>query len=74
MVCGVLVGDAVEVPVGVTLGVSLLVALPLSEVDPELEADAPTVTEGVGEEVTVVLALTVEVGVSGGVPDRKSVV
>lgn len=57
----------VAVPVAVPLGVWLLVPLLLLEIDPVLEADAPAVTDDVGVTLTVVLALTVEEGVGGGV-------
>jgi hypothetical protein len=58
----------VALPVGVPLGLWLAVALLLSEMEPVLEALAPTVTEPVGEAEKVLLALTVLLGVLAPVP------
>jgi hypothetical protein len=59
------VGEEVGVPVLVTLGVPV----PLSELEPVLEADTPAVREGVGDALTVLLALMVEEGVLVAVPE-----
>ena len=56
------VTDGVPVPGGV--GVSLL----LSEMLPEIEGEAPLLSEAVGERLTVVLSATVVLGVSSAVP------
>ena len=59
-------GDAVTDPVG-RIALCLQLALPLSEIDPVLEGEAPVVTEDVGVALTVALPLTVEEGVGSGV-------
>jgi len=62
------VGDTVELPVPLLLGVWVGELLPLSEMEPELEAEAPTVTEGVADKDAVELPLKVEEGVLAPVP------
>jgi len=68
------VTEAVPVPVlvGVTVGVPLLVELAvtllLNDAEPVLEDDAPAVSEGVGDELVVLLALNVDEGVMDAVP------
>jgi hypothetical protein len=65
---GVLVPVPEVVTVGVPVPLTLAVPLPLSEVDAVLEAEAPSVSDEVGDALVVVLALTVEEGVGGGEP------
>ena len=68
------VGVAVPVPVGlgeavgVAVGVGDGVVELLSEFEPVLEADAPAERDPVGETDTVLLPLSVELGVSAAVP------
>ena len=63
---GVPVAVPVADPVGVPEGVWLLVALPLSEVEPVLEGEAPAVMEGVGEVLAAELPLTTHVRLEVG--------
>ena len=65
----VAVGDADGVHVPLCVGVPLL----LHEVLAVLDADAPAVTEDVGDTETVLLLLTVELAVGGGVPVDEGV-
>jgi hypothetical protein len=65
---GVPVPDPVVVEEGVPLPVGLEVTLPLKLALPVLEADAPDVSEDVGDVLTVLLALRVDEGVMGDVP------
>jgi hypothetical protein len=58
---------AVAEPVGVPLGVGPAEALPLSDVLPVLEGEAPRLSAAVGDRVAVELALAVEDGVGAGV-------
>ena len=68
------VGEGVPVPVpvavivGVAVPVPLSVLVPLKELEPVLEADAPDVSNGVGDELVVLLALRVDEGVFDDVP------
>ena len=70
-VVAVKVGEAVLVTVGKEVGVAVqlcvAVAELLSELVPELEADAPAVRVAVGEADTVLLPLAVVLGVDEGV-------
>ena len=59
---------AVDEPVGVGVGVGAGEALPLREVLPVFEGEAPAVKEAVGEALCVLLADNVEVGVTAAVP------
>ena len=54
-------------PVEVPVGDVVAVMLELKEMLPVLDADAPVVSEGVGEALTVLLADSVVLGVPGGV-------
>jgi len=65
---GVPVPVPVAVIVGVAVPVPLSVLVPLRELEPVLEAEAPDDKEGVGDELVVLLALNVDEGVMDAVP------